>query len=47
MIDAASFSRIRRLSGALDVHVLLRGRHRQIGNGFHGLTMEYGCWYFI
>ena len=46
MIDAASFSRIRRLSGALDVHVLLSGRDPQIGNGFHGLTMEYGCLVF-
>ena len=26
---------------ALAVHVLLRGRDPQIGNGFHGLTMEY------
>ena len=24
-----------------------RSRKRQIGNGFHGLTMEYGFWYFI
>ena len=32
---------------ALAVHVLLRGRDPQIGNGFHGLTMEYGFWYFI
>ena len=46
-IDAASFSAIRLLSGALDVHVLLRGRHRQIGNGFHGLTMECIFGYFI
>ena len=28
-------------------HVLLRGRDPQIGNGFHGLTMEYDFWYFI
>ena len=27
--------------------VLLRGRDPQIGNGFHGLAMEYGFWYFI
>ena len=26
---------------ALAAHVLLRGRDPQIGNGFHGLTMEY------
>ena len=32
---------------ALAAHVLLRGRDPQIGNGFHGLTMEYGFWYFI
>ena len=32
---------------ALFVEVLLRGRDPQIGNGFHGLTMEYGFWYFI
>ena len=32
---------------ALPAHVLLRGRDPQIGNGFHGLTMEYGFWYFI
>ena len=25
----------------------LRGRDPQIGKGFHGLTMEYGFWYFI
>ena len=41
-IDAASFSAIRLLSGALAAHVLLCGRGPQIGNGFHGLTMEYG-----
>ena len=46
-IESASFSRIRLLSGALAVHVLLRGRDPQIGNGFHGLTMEYGFWCFI
>ena len=46
-IDAASFSAIRLLSGALAANVLLRGRNPQIGNGFHGLTMEYGFWYFI
>ena len=28
---------------ALAAHVLLRGRDPQISNGFHGLTMEYGC----
>ena len=27
---------------ALAAHVLLRGRDPQIGNGFHGLIMEYG-----
>ena len=32
---------------ALAAQVLLRGRDPQIGNGFHGLTMEYGFWYFI
>ena len=32
---------------ALAAHVLLRGRDPQIGNGFHGPTMEYGFWYFI
>ena len=25
----------------------LGSRDLQIGNGFHGLTMEYGFWYFI
>ena len=30
-----------------DPLVLLRGRDPQIGNGFHGLTMEYDFWYFI
>ena len=46
-IDAASFSAIRLLSGLLAAEVLLRGRDPQISNGFHGLTMEYGFWYFI
>ena len=32
---------------ALAAQVLLRGRGPQIGNGLHGLTMEYGFWYFI
>ena len=32
---------------ALAAQVLLRGRGPQIGNSFHGLTMEYGFWYFI
>ena len=32
---------------ALAAHVLLCGRDPQIGNGFHGLTMECGFWYFI
>ena len=32
---------------ALAAQVLLRGRDSQIGNGFHGLTMEYGFGYFI
>ena len=32
---------------ALAAQVLLRGRDPQIGNVFHGLTMEYGFWYFI
>ena len=32
---------------ALAAQVLLRGRDPQIGNGFHGLTMKYGFWYFI
>ena len=32
---------------ALAAQVLLRGRNPQIGNGFRGLTMEYGFWYFI
>ena len=32
---------------ALAAHVQQRGRDPQIGNGFHGLTMEYGFWYFI
>ena len=32
---------------ALAAEVLLRGRDPQIGNCFHGLTMEYGFWYFI
>ena len=32
---------------ALAAQVLLRGRDPQIGNGFHGLTMEYGFLYFI
>ena len=32
---------------ALAAQVLLRGRGPQIGNGFHGLTMEYVFWYFI
>ena len=32
---------------ALAAQVLLRGRDPQIGNGSHGLTMEYGFWYFI
>ena len=31
---------------ALAAYILLRGRDPQIGNGFHGLTMEYGFWYF-
>ena len=31
----------------LAAHILLRGRDPQIGNGFHGLTMKYGFWYFI
>ena len=26
---------------------VLDGRDRQIGKGFHGLTMKYGFWYFI
>ena len=34
-------------SQTLAAHGLLRGRDPQIGNGFHGLTMEYGFWYFI
>ena len=46
-IDAASFSAIRLLSEALAAQALLRGRDPQIGNGFHGLTMECGFWYFI
>ena len=32
---------------ALAAQVLLRGRDPQIGNGSHGLTMEYGFGYFI
>ena len=32
---------------ALAAHVLLCGRDPQIGNGFHGLTMEYGFVYLI
>ena len=32
---------------ALAAHVPLRGRDPQIGNGSHGLTMEYGFGYFI
>ena len=32
---------------ALATQVLLRGRDPQIGNSFHGMTMEYGFWYFI
>ena len=31
----------------MNCRVLLRGRDLQIGNGFHGLTMKYGFWYFI
>ena len=29
-------------AGVLAANVLLRGRDPQIGNGFHGLTMECG-----
>ena len=32
---------------ALAAQVLLCGRDPQIGNGFHGLTMECGFWCFI
>ena len=32
---------------ALAAQVLLRGQGPQIGDGFHGMTMEYGFWYFI
>ena len=30
-----------RMARRWTAHVLLRGRDPQIGNGFHGLTMEY------
>ena len=48
IVDAeVVFARVLEDGEALDAHVLLRGRDPQIGNGFQGLTMEYGLGYFI